>query len=217
MGAGRTELLESIFGLHPQRTTGTITIDGKVAAIRSPQDALRQGLGLVPEDRKSQGLILGMSVLHNMSLSNLADLESCWLLSRTREQSQGHGFVQRLSVRTPSLTQTVRNLSGGNQQKVVLAKVLSRKPKVLMLDEPTRGIDVGGKREIFRLIDQLKQEGIAIVVVSSELPELLGIADRIVVMCEGCKSGEFERSDANEERLMQVAVPSSAAVDKQKS
>ena len=207
MGAGRTELLESIFGYHPRRTTGTISIDGEHVAIASPEDALKKGVGLVPEDRKSQGLVLGMSVQHNMSLSNLADLESGGLLSHSRERQQAQTFIERLAIRTPGLTPAVRNLSGGNQQKVVLAKVLSRKPKILLLDEPTRGIDVGAKREIYGLIDQLKKEGIAIVVVSSELPELLGIADRIVVMCEGRHAGEFDRTSATEELLMRVAVP----------
>ena len=213
MGAGRTELLEAIFGLHPRRTTGTISIDGEQVAIASPEDALAKGVGLVPEDRKSQGLVLGMSVQHNMSLSNLADLEAGGLLSTNLERQQSQTFVDRLAIRTPGLTPAVRNLSGGNQQKVVLAKVLSRKPKILLLDEPTRGIDVGAKREIYGLIDQLKQEGIAIVVVSSELPELLGIADRILVMCEGRQAGEFDRAIATEELLMRVAVPTHANFD----
>ncbi len=210
MGAGRTELLESIFGLHPRRTTGTILIDGQQVTIGSPEDAFHLGIGLVPEDRKHQGLVLGMSVQHNMSLSHLAKVESFGLLSSKRERAMAESYIEQLSIRTPGVAQTVRNLSGGNQQKVVLAKVLSRDPKILLLDEPTRGIDVGGKREIYRLIDQLKKEGIAIVVVSSELPELLGIADRIVVMCEGKKTGQFDRSTATEELLMHAAVPTTS-------
>jgi ribose transport system ATP-binding protein len=135
------------------------------------------------------------------------------LLSGRRERDHAWSFVEQFSIRTPNVTQPVRALSGGNQQKVVLSKVLSRKPGVLMLDEPTRGIDVSAKREIYGLIDRLKQQGIAIIVVSSELPELLGIADRIMVMCEGRKTGEFERSAANEEMLMRAAVPGAAAGD----
>ncbi|QDV42847.1 Ribose import ATP-binding protein RbsA [Stieleria neptunia] len=211
MGAGRTELLESIFGLHPNRTTGDIAIDGVSCRFRSPQQALKHGLGLVPEDRKHQGLILGMSVEQNISLSNLSEMESAGLLSGRRERDHAQSFVEQFSIRTPNVMQPVRALSGGNQQKVVLSKVLSRKPSVLMLDEPTRGIDVSAKREIYGLIDRLKRQGIAIVVVSSELPELLGIADRIMVMSEGRKTGEFERSAANEEVLMRAAVPQTTA------
>ena len=215
MGAGRTELLESIFGLHPGRMTGTVAIDGVSSVITSPEQALSSGLGLVPEDRKHQGLILGMSVAQNISLSNLAEMETAWLLSGQREREHAQSFVEQFSIRTPSVAQRVGALSGGNQQKVVLSKVLSRKPRVLMLDEPTRGIDVSAKREIYGLIDRLKKEGIAIVVVSSELPELLGIADRIMVMCEGRKTGEFERSAANEEVLMRAAVPAAPTRNEQ--
>ena len=207
MGAGRTELLEAIYGLHPALTSGTIQIDGENASIRSAEDALRHGVGLLPEDRKRQGLILGMSVEQNMSLSNLADMERAFLLSGRREREHAEAFVERFAIRTPSVTKQVGTLSGGNQQKVVLSKVLSRKPRVLMLDEPTRGIDVSAKQGIYALIDQLKQEGMAVVVVSSELPELLGIADRAIVLCEGRKTAEFDRSEMNEEVLMRAAVP----------
>lgn len=207
MGAGRTELLESIFGLHPSRMTGSIAIDNVSRKFASPEQALQSGLGLVLEDRKHQGLILGMSIEQNMSLSNLSEIENAVLLNRRREREHAQSFVEQFSIRTPNVTQPVRALSGGNQQKVVLSKVLSRKPGVLMLDEPTRGIDVSAKREIYGLIDRLKQQGIAIVLVSSELPELLGVADRIMVMCEGRTTGEFERSAANEKTLMRAAVP----------
>lgn len=211
MGAGRTELLEAIFGVHPNRMTGKISIDGITHHLTSPQQALAQGLGLVPEDRKHQGLILGMSVEQNISLSNLAEMETAGFLNKRAERDHAQSFVDQFSIRTPNVTQPVRALSGGNQQKVVLSKVLSRKPGVLMLDEPTRGIDVSAKREIYGLIDQLKQRGIAIVIVSSELPELLGIADRIIVMCEGRKTAELTRSEANEEVLMRAAVPRAAS------
>lgn len=207
MGSGRTELLEAIFGLHPQETTGNITLDNKPCSITSPEQALRNGLGLVPEDRKRQGLILGMSVEDNISLSNLADFESAYLLSTTRSREHAKSFVDQFSIRTPSVEHRAGNLSGGNQQKVVLSKVLARKPTVLMLDEPTRGIDVNAKREIYGVINRLKLEGMAIMVVSSELPEILGIADRILVLCEGRKTAELERSEANEETLMRAAVP----------
>lgn len=212
MGSGRTELLETVFGLHAQQMSGEITIDGVPKTIDSPAEAIRLGLGLVPEDRKRQGLILSMSVEQNISLSNLQDMESSGILSHHRERQHAESYVQQFAIKTPAVTQPVRTLSGGNQQKVVLSKVLSSKPRVLMLDEPTRGIDVSAKREIYALIDRLKREGMAVIVVSSELPELLGIADRILVMCEGCKTAEFDRRDASEELLMQAAVPKEAAI-----
>ena len=207
MGAGRTELLESIYGLHPSSSTGTIRLDGRQVTIRSPEDALEQGMGMVPEDRKRQGLISGMSVEQNINLSSLADLERGYLLNSRREREHAAAFVQQFAIRTPNVFQRVGSLSGGNQQKVVLSKVLARRPCVLMLDEPARGIDVGAKREIYALIDRLKQDGLAVVVVSSELPELLGIADRVMVMCEGRKTAEFGRLEMNEEALMRAAVP----------
>jgi len=207
MGAGRTELLESIFGLRPRQTTGAVYVDGQECMIRSPSDAMRHGIGLVPEDRKQDGLVLEMSVEQNISLASLQQMERGLFLSSRAERAHADGYVGRFAIRTPSVRQTVRNLSGGNQQKVVLAKVLSAQPRVLLLDEPTRGIDVNAKREIYGLIDELKRQGLAILVASSELPELLGIADRIMVMCEGRKTAEFGRSEATEESVMRAAVP----------
>ena len=207
MGAGRTELLESIYGLRPGQTSGSIFVDGKECAIRSPQDAMGHGIGLVPEDRKLDGLVLQLSVEENISLSCLKRMEVCWLLSGRLERAHADKYVDRFAIGTPSAARAARTLSGGNQQKVVLAKVLSSQPRVLLLDEPTRGIDVNAKREIYGLIDELKQQGLAIVVVSSELPELLGIADRIMVMCEGRKTTDFARNEATEEAVMRAAVP----------
>jgi ribose transport system ATP-binding protein len=207
MGAGRTELLESIFGLHPRRTSGAVIVAGQTCKIRSPRDAMRCGIGLVPEDRKHQGLVLPLSVAQNISLPSLAQLQRGPLLNHRAERAHVDKYVQRFAIRTPSVAQPVRNLSGGNQQKVVLAKVLSTRPRVLLLDEPTRGIDVSAKREIYQVINELKHQGLAIVVVSSELPELLGIADRIAVMCEGRKTAQFDRGEAGEEDLMRAAVP----------
>ncbi len=207
MGAGRTELLESIFGLRPRQTSGAIFVDGKECPIRSPGDAMRHGMGLAPEDRKREGLVLQMSVEQNISLSSLVQMERGFFLSSRVERAHAEKYVERFAIRAPSVRQMVRNLSGGNQQKVVLAKVLSSQPRVLLLDEPTRGIDVAAKREIYGLIDELKHRNLAIVVVSSELPELLGIADRILVMCEGRKTAEFGRSEATEQSVMRAAVP----------
>ncbi|QEG34162.1 sugar ABC transporter ATP-binding protein [Bythopirellula goksoeyrii] len=207
MGAGRTELLESIYGLHPNTTSGTVSIHGQRCDLRSPAAAMRHGIGLVPEDRKRQGLVLGMSVENNLSLSNIGLIESYAFLNQRLEQRLAENYVEQLSIKTPSVRQKVSVLSGGNQQKVVLGRVLSMAPRVLLLDEPTRGIDINAKREIYALVDQLKHQGLAIVVVSSELPELLGISDRIMVMCEGRKTAEFHREQATEEVVMQAAVP----------
>lgn len=207
MGAGRTELLESLFGLHPYTSTGSVSILGKLCDLHSPKQAMRHGIGLVPEDRRQQGLVMGMSVENNISLSNVRAIESFSLLNRRLEQQLAELYANKLAIKTPSMHQRVSFLSGGNQQKVVLGRVLSTKPRVLLLDEPTRGIDINAKREIYALVDQLKQEGLAIVMVSSELPELLGVSDRIMVMCEGRKTAEYLRAQATEERVMQAAVP----------
>lgn len=207
MGAGRTELMESIFGLHAQMTSGSVFIKGLPREIRSPAEAMSHGIGLVPEDRKAQGLVLGLSIENNISLSNIGLIERYSLLNSRLEKQHAETYVQALAIKTPNVHQPARALSGGNQQKVVLGRVLSTNPSVLLLDEPTRGIDINAKREIYALIDQLKQQGMAIVVVSSELPELLGISDRMMVMCEGRKTAEFRREEATEEKLMQAAVP----------
>lgn len=206
MGAGRTELMESIFGLHAKTTSGSLSILGDRCDVKAPAVAMRHGIGLVPEDRKQQGLVLSMSVENNISLSNIGPIQSFAFLSRRLEQQHAQTYIDQLSIKTPSTRQAVGALSGGNQQKVVLARVLSTAPSVLLLDEPTRGIDVNAKHEIYELIDQLKLQGLAIVVASSELPELLGISDRIMVLCEGRKTAEFHRDQATEENLMQAAV-----------
>jgi ABC-type sugar transport system ATPase subunit len=207
LGAGRTELLQTIFGLHPRRSSGVVSVDGKPASIRSPQQAIAAGIALAPEDRKSEGLVLSMSVAENLTLATLAQATRLGLISSRRERDLAGRFVQRLGVKTSSLDQAVRNLSGGNQQKVVLAKWLAAGPKVLLLDEPTRGIDVGAKREIYALIGELAHAGLGVLMASSELPELLGIADRILVLAEGRVTAEFERGDATEEALLHAALP----------
>jgi ribose transport system ATP-binding protein len=207
MGAGRTELLQSIFGLHPRTASGTIRIGGQPHTIRTPREAIAAGVALAPEDRKSEGLVLSMSVAANATLTALQSVVRGGLISRGRERELAGNYAKRLGVKTPSLDQLVRNLSGGNQQKVVLAKWLAASPQVLLLDEPTRGIDLGAKREIYALIDQLAHAGLGVLMASSELPELLGIADRIVVLREGCVAGEFARSEASEEVLLKAALP----------
>ncbi len=207
MGAGRTELLEALFGLHPRQTRGAVQMEGTTVKIRSPQDAIQAGIALAPEDRKAQGLILKMSVGANASLSALPACERFGLIRPKKEQNLVGNFVRRLQIKTSSFRQPIQNLSGGNQQKVVLAKWLSTQPKVLLLDEPTRGVDVNAKKEIYRLIDQFTQSGLAVVMVSSELPEVLAISDRILVLCEGRKTAELARQEASEESIMEAALP----------
>lgn len=207
MGAGRTELLEALFGLHPRQTQGAIQLEGAPVRIRSPQDAIRAGIVLAPEDRKARGLILPMSVGANASLSALPACERWGLIQPQKEQNLVGNFIRRLQIKTSDLRQSVQNLSGGNQQKVVLAKWLSTQPKVLLLDEPTRGVDVNAKKEIYHLIDEWTQSGLAVVMVSSELPEVLAISDRILVLCEGRKTAEFARQEASEESIMEAALP----------
>ncbi|MFZ4635815.1 MAG: sugar ABC transporter ATP-binding protein [Pirellulales bacterium] len=207
MGAGRTELLEALAGLHPGRTTGTLRVDGAVAAIRSPREALAAGIVLAPEDRKADGLVLDASVAKNVSLASLDTLTRFGFVSRRREDSRGRDAVARLGIKTPSIAQAVGALSGGNQQKVVLAKGLACGPRVLLLDEPTRGIDVGAKREIYALIDDLSRQGLAVLVASSELPEVLAISDRILVLAEGRMTAEFTRAEATEQAVLHAAIP----------
>jgi ribose transport system ATP-binding protein len=211
MGAGRTELLETIFGLHPQQSSGSCFVDGAAAMIRSPVDAIAVGLALAPEDRKREGLVLGMSVLENTSLACLPDFEHYGFINETAEHRMVAESVASFRIKTPSISQAIRNLSGGNQQKVILGKWLATRPSVLLLDEPTRGIDVNAKEEIYSLIHKLSESGLAVIVVSSELPEILALSDRVLVMCEGRRTAEFSRTSANEESMMQAALPVTTA------
>lgn len=207
MGAGRTELLETIFGLHPKHSTGALFIHGKRVQIRCPADAIAHGLALAPEDRKREGVIMGMTVEQNTSLACLQNYERWGLLNKSAETAMANTAIRQFKVKTPSGKDLIRNLSGGNQQKVILGKWLATKPKVLLLDEPTRGIDVGAKAEIYSMIHKLGASGIAVIVVSSELPEILTLADRIVVLCEGKKTAEFNRTSANNESIIEAALP----------
>lgn len=207
MGAGRTELLEVLFGLHPHRARGTIVVDGEKSWFTTPRAAIDAGVVLAPEDRKREGLVLSLSVAANTSLACLEQTERMGFLDAALEAKLADGYVKRLRTKTPSVHQLARNLSGGNQQKVVLAKWLATRPKVLLLDEPTRGIDINAKKEIYTLMDELVASGLGVVFVSSELPEILAIADRILVMSEGRKTAEFTRAEANEENVMRAALP----------
>jgi ribose transport system ATP-binding protein len=210
MGAGRTELLETVFGMHAKRARLQLAIENRPMLLASPTDAIAAGLALAPEDRKVDGLVLDMSSRENASLACLHGVRRWGLLNSQREAAHVDHVLERINWRGAALEYPVRNLSGGNQQKIVLAKWLATRPKVLLLDEPTRGIDVNARNEIYALIDELTATGLGVILVSSELPELLALADRIMVMCEGRKTAEFEREAATPELLMHAALPSSA-------
>ncbi|PSU35687.1 ribose ABC transporter ATP-binding protein RbsA [Photobacterium lutimaris] len=205
MGAGRTELMKIIYGAL-KRESGDIVLDGKTINPLTPQDGLANGIAYISEDRKGDGLILGLSVKENMSICSLEQLSKGVQLQHYDEVTAVEDFIRLFNIKTPSRNQIIGNLSGGNQQKVAIAKGLMTRPKVLILDEPTRGVDVGAKKEIYQLINQFKSEGMSIILVSSEMPEVLGMSDRILVMHEGKISGEFMAEDADQETLLACAV-----------
>lgn len=210
VGAGRTELAKVIFGEYHRRA-GEVRIGGQLTHIRSPQDAIRASIGFAPEDRKGEGLILVRSVMENASMAVFSSLSRWGILRNKMMVDTVEPLIKSLEIKTPSLEQEVGKLSGGNQQKVVLARWLAAKPKVLILDEPTRAVDVGAKAEIYRLIDNLAKSGIAIMLISSEMPELLSLADRIVVMQGGTISAPIEKQDASEEAILNHALGQRAA------
>jgi ribose transport system ATP-binding protein len=205
MGAGRTELAKAIFGAL-KIDSGDIYLEGEKVKINNPKDAVSLGIAYVSEDRKMEGLILKLSVRHNMTLSALGQFSTAGQINANKESRQVEEYIKKLAIKTPSSLQRVKNLSGGNQQKVVLSKWMMINPKVLILDEPTRGVDVGAKVEIYELINKLKESGVAIIMISSEMPEVMGISDRIVVMHEGKITGEFTHDEVSQEKIMQSAV-----------
>ena len=206
MGAGRSDLLMAIFGAHAGRVTGDVKIDGKKVRISNPAEAIRHGIGFVTEDRKRFGLLLEQSILNNMTLAGLLRISGRFITSVDAEAAAGERAMKELRVKANSIFTIAGTLSGGNQQKVVLAKWLLTNPRVLFLDEPTRGIDVGAKQEIYAQINELARRGLAIVLVSSELPEVLGLSDRVIVLHEGRITGEFTRSAATPEGVMACAT-----------
>jgi ribose transport system ATP-binding protein len=205
MGAGRTELAKSIYGNIPAKEKN-LSLRGEPIAVHHERDALREGVAYVSEDRKKDGLILGMSVAENVTLASLKRYSKMTWIMKKSEREQINYYKETLRIKTPSLVQKVKLLSGGNQQKVAIAKALSTQPKVLMLDEPTRGVDVGAKREIYELINELKKDGMGILMISSEIPELLGVCDRIMVMHAGRIAGILSREEATQESIMRLAV-----------
>lgn len=205
VGAGRTEMVRALFGID-KKSSGQVYLDGRNIEIRSPRDALKAGLGLVPEDRQLQGLILLMAIKENMTLPGLGKLSRWGMINKHSEIKIVNHYIDKLMIQTPSINQPVMGLSGGNQQKVVLAKWLLLEPRVLILDEPTRGIDVGAKTDVYALMSEIAEQGIGIIMISSEMPEILGMSDRIIVMADNRITGEFAREEADQEKIMNCAI-----------
>ena len=205
VGAGRTETALAVFGLT-RPTSGSVHVDGKQVRLRNPREAIAAGIAYVPEDRKREGLFLGLPIRFNITSACLTDLSRMGVVSRGRDKALAGRMAGDLRVKAPSIETAVGTLSGGNQQKAVLARWLARRPRVLILDEPTRGVDVGAKAEIYRLVREIASEGIAVIMISSELPEVLGLADRILVMREGRLVGELDAAAADEQQVMALAT-----------
>ena len=205
MGSGRSEVLETLFGIYPAES-GTIRVNGQVVKIREPHQAIEAGIGLLTEDRKKTGIMGVLSVRDNMSMAAINRFSFMGVLRRPMIDRECEAQRTALALKTPSLDQLIQNLSGGNQQKVLLSRWLLTDPDILIIDEPTRGIDVGAKSEIHRLMGELARQGKAIIMVSSEMPEILGMSDRVMVMCEGQMVGEVSRKEATQEKIMELAT-----------
>ena len=206
VGAGRSEVAQAIFGVEPPAGGAHLALEGRALRVNSPQDAIRHGIYLVPEDRRRSGLILEEVIRKNITLPSLPRYSSAGLVNQDEERKAATEYSKRLNVKAPSVEVAAGNLSGGNQQKVVLAKWLAREPKVLIFDEPTRGIDVGAKAEIYDLMRRLAEQGVAIMMISSDMEEVLGVSDRVAVMHEGRLTGVLERAECSEEAVMRLAV-----------
>lgn len=207
LGAGRTELLESLFGAVASDSVGTVELEGEKLALNAPEEAIKSGIAFITEDRKGNGLVLGMDIQKNMTLAALEEIMSYGIISPIKEKKLAEDYTNQLSIKLNKLENPIESLSGGNQQKVLLAKWLATKPKVILLDEPTRGIDVGAKHEIYVLLSELTKQGITIIMASSELPELLAICDRIMVLREGKLSAIFDHNYATQEDILDAAAP----------
>lgn len=205
MGAGRTELVKTIYG-NLKKDSGKILIDGKEIDIKSEKDAIKAGIAYVSEDRKGDGLVLGMSVKENMTLSALDFFSSLFKLDHSKEKKEVEDYIDKFKIKTPNVDEKTKNLSGGNQQKIAIAKALLTNPKILILDEPTRGVDVGAKKEIYDFINELKTKGLSIIMISSEMPEIMGLSDRIIVIHNGKITGEFTAEEVTQENIMRCAV-----------
>lgn len=207
VGSGRTELARAIFGADP-RLEGKIFIDDKEVSIRSPLDAIKNGMGFVTEERKKDGLVLILSVSENVVLASRKNVSKGILADFKKQKEVVEDYVEKISIKTPSINQLTMNLSGGNQQKVILAKWLSANSRIIIFDEPTRGIDVGAKSEVYRLMNQLLENGVSIIMISSELPEIIGMSDRVIVMREGTVGGELSREEFSQEKILSIMLDS---------
>jgi len=206
MGAGRTELAQGIFGVHKGKRAGEVFLNGEQVSINNPHEAINKGIVYLSEDRKRYGLVLGMDIKENIVLPNLDAISKMGVINNDQKVLEATKYVKDLKIKTRTLEQPVSSLSGGNQQKVVIAKWLMAKPKVLILDEPTRGIDVGAKYDIYNLMNELVDQGICIIMISSELPEIMGMCDRILVLSAGKLAGEFTDENATQENIMHCAT-----------
>lgn len=204
VGAGRTEFAELMFGMRP-KTAGKFIFKGKEISPKTPKDAIELGIGLVPEDRKKEGALLGMSIRCNINMPIYQRISKGTVINEKKEEEIAQTYRKEISIKTPTLDQLVKNLSGGNQQKVILAKWLAADSELLIFDEPTRGIDVGAKQEIYTLINHLVEHGKTVLMISSEMEELMGMSDRILILAEGNMTGELNKSEFNQERIMQLA------------
>jgi len=205
VGSGRSEVMQSIFGLNPP-DSGTIRIEGRALHIRSSQDAIAEGIGYVPEDRQIMGSILEFPISDNVALASLYSISHKGFIRRSDEETIANYFVKRLQIKTSDVTQHLEELSGGNQQKVVIAKWLATHPRVLIMDEPTKGIDVGAKTAVYQIMGEMAAQGLGIIMVSSELPEVLGMADRVLVMRRGRARAIFTRAEATPEKIVKAAT-----------
>lgn len=205
MGAGRTEIMETIFGARKKKS-GRIYMDGKELNIRKPHHAIAAGIGFITEDRKDEGLVLGLTVRENLAIPNLKKLSKSAVIQKQKEKQWTEEMIQKLRIKTSGPEQEVKSLSGGNQQKVVFGKWLGTEPKLLILDEPTRGVDVGAKKEIYSIMNELTEKGFSIIMVSSELPEILGMSDRVMVIHEGKLSAILDKKVASQEKIMEAAT-----------
>ena len=206
MGAGRTELLESLFGASELRPSGTVTLEGQRVDFQHPSEAKQAGIAMVTEDRKRLGIFSEMTVGQNISICTLEQTVRAGLVSSSKESTAVDGTIEQLRVKTAGSGAAITSLSGGNQQKTIIGRWLQTNPKILLMDDPTRGVDVGAKAELYQLMDQLCRDGISIILTSSELPELLTVSDRILVLCEGVLTGQFSRADATEQKIMEAAT-----------
>ena len=205
MGAGRTEVAQAIFG-YRKKSKGNLYINGQAVNIKNPIQAMQYGVGFVTEDRKTEGLVLDFSIKENMFMTNLKSIAKSGIIQAKQEESEALKYIEQLKIRCAGPSQRVGSLSGGNQQKVVIAKWLGTKPDILILDEPTRGVDIGAKKEIYSIVNKLAEEGVAILMISSELPEVIGMADRVLVMHEGKKTAVLEKSELTQETIMHFAT-----------